>query len=117
MISLDSDSPVPAFEQIRSQIAGQILGGDLPVGQRLPSIRQLAGDLRIAPGTVARAYAELEFSGMIVSNRATGSRVAARQQTDLQVKKTAEQFVIIAKQVGINKEDALGIIRSAWEKA
>ena len=57
-ISLDAASPVPPFEQIRSRVAELIVSGALTGGQRLPAVRQLAGDLRVAPGTVARAYKE-----------------------------------------------------------
>ncbi|ETJ06228.1 MAG: putative transcriptional regulator, partial [Actinomyces urogenitalis DORA_12] len=47
-----TDSPTPPFEQVRSQIASLIVDGALEEGQRLPPVRQLAGDLRLAPGTV-----------------------------------------------------------------
>ncbi|WP_172121125.1 GntR family transcriptional regulator [Actinomyces faecalis] len=71
-----TDSPTPPFEQVRSQIASLIVDGALTEGQRLPPVRQLAGDLRLAPGTVARAYKELEAAGMVVTRRAAGTRVA-----------------------------------------
>lgn len=71
-----TDSPTPPFEQVRSQIASLIVDGALEEGQRLPPVRQLAGDLRLAPGTVARAYKELEAAGMVVTRRAAGTRVA-----------------------------------------
>ena len=65
MIIVDVSATTPPYEQIRSQIAAQIQSGELPHNHRLPSIRQLAGDLRVAPGTVARAYSELEANGLI----------------------------------------------------
>ena len=58
-------SPTPVYEQIRAQIEGMVRVGALHDGDRLPSVRQLAGDLRIAPGTVAKAYAELADCGII----------------------------------------------------
>ena len=70
-------SPTPPFEQIRSQIAALITSGELEAGLRLPTVRQLASDLRVAPGTVARAYKELEGAGLVVTRRAAGTRVAA----------------------------------------
>ena len=75
-VSIDSASPVPPFEQIRVQITGLIETGTLVDGERLPSVRQLAGDLRVAPGTVARAYKEMEETGLLVSRRGAGTRVA-----------------------------------------
>ena len=75
-VSLDTASPVPPFEQIRSRVAELIVSGTLAGGQRLPAVRQLAGDLRVAPGTVARAYKELETAGLLVTRRGAGTRVA-----------------------------------------
>ena len=77
-VSIDSASPVPPFEQIRVQIIGLIETGTLVDGERLPSVRQLAGDLRVAPGTVARAYKEMEETGLLVSRRGAGTGVAPR---------------------------------------
>ena len=75
-VSLDTASPVPPFEQIRSRVAELIVSGALAGGQRLPAVRQLAGDLRVAPGTVARAYKELETAGLLVTRRGAGTRGA-----------------------------------------
>ena len=65
MIAIDGTSPVPPYEQIRSQLATQIGDGTLPAGTRLPTVRRLAGDLGLAVNTVARAYKELETAGLI----------------------------------------------------
>ncbi|GAB4048980.1 GntR family transcriptional regulator [Catellatospora paridis] len=73
---LDPRSAVPPFEQVRGQIAELIAAGVLPAGDRLPSVRQLAGDLDLAAGTVARAYQELEAAGLVVTRRGGGTRVA-----------------------------------------
>ncbi|WP_338090483.1 GntR family transcriptional regulator [Planosporangium thailandense] len=67
---------MPPFEQVRGQIADLIRLGALPAGQRLPTVRQLAADLGLANGTVARAYQELEAAGLVVTKRAAGTRVA-----------------------------------------
>lgn len=75
MIKLDSRNPTPFSEQIRSQLAATIHSGSLARGQRLPSVRQLAADLRIAPGTVARAFKELDAACLIESTRSAGTLV------------------------------------------
>lgn len=113
-ISLDPDSAVPPFEQIRSQLHDLIRSGALAAGQRLPSIRQLAGDLRIAPGTVARAYAELESSGMLETSRTLGTRVKSDQVADDSVRLAAIRFVEAARQSSTNLTDALGLVRAEW---
>lgn len=115
MITLDTGSPVPAYEQIRSQIAGQIHAGQIPAGQRLPSIRQLATDLRIAPGTVARAYSELESGGLIESGRG-GTRVRADHVADVDVRTAAERFARQAHESGLDEANALGLVRTAWRR-
>jgi hypothetical protein len=66
-ISLVPDSSVPPFEQIRSQLHDLIRSGALPAGHRLPSIRQLAGDLRVAPGTVAPSVAGCQVLDLVLA--------------------------------------------------
>lgn len=75
-ITVDPRSPVPAFEQIRQQVVGLVAAGALSPGDRLPTVRQLASDLRLTPGTVSRAYQELEREGWVVTGRGAGTRVA-----------------------------------------
>ena len=74
MITINVGDPTPPFEQLRRQLSDEIRTGALAPGTRLPSVRQLAGDLRIAAGTVARAYSELEAEGLLASTR-SGTRV------------------------------------------
>lgn len=73
---VDPDDPTPPYEQLRRQVADLVGGGALAAGDRLPPLRQLAGDLGLAVGTVARAYRELEAQGLLVSRRGGGTRVA-----------------------------------------
>lgn len=73
---VDPHDPTPPFEQLRRQLLDLVLHGALPPGQRLPPLRQLAGDLGLAVGTVARTYRELEAAGILVSRRGGGTRVA-----------------------------------------
>ena len=62
---------VPPYEQLRQGVTALVLGGAVAPGARLPSIRQLAGDLGLAGGTVARAYRELEADGIVTTRVAT----------------------------------------------
>lgn len=75
-IRVDTTSPVPPYEQIRAQLAALITTGRLPENERLPTVRQLAADLGLAIGTVARAYRELEAASLIHTRRGAGTRVA-----------------------------------------
>jgi GntR family transcriptional regulator len=75
-ISVNLNSGTPPYEQIRAQITSLIAVGSLAPGTRLPTVRSLAADLGIAAGTVARAYRELEQSGLIETRRRNGTVVA-----------------------------------------
>ncbi len=75
VLTVDTDDPTPPFEQVRRQIAALVVSGRLTPGQRLPPLRQLAADLGLAVGTVARSYRELEAAGLVLSRRGGGTRV------------------------------------------
>lgn len=79
LIELDDRSDRPIGEQIVRRIQEQVATSALSPGQQLPPIRRLADRLDIAPGTVARAYAELERLGVVVTDGARGTRVAERR--------------------------------------
>ena len=72
-----STTPPRRYEQLRRQLVGMIAAGDLPGRRPAASLRQLAGDLGLAVGTVARSYRELEAAGLVTSRRGGGTRVAA----------------------------------------
>jgi len=67
--------PMPLYAQIVSQFRLAILGGEMDVGDRLPTVRQLAVDLRINSNTVARAYSELHLAGYIETRQGVGTFV------------------------------------------
>ncbi len=76
IVVVDPGSHVPPFEQVRGQVAAMVAEGSLPPGQRLPTVRRLAGDLGLAVNTVARAYRELEQEGVVVTRGRHGTFVA-----------------------------------------
>jgi DNA-binding transcriptional regulator YhcF (GntR family) len=75
-LEIDQDSGVAIYEQIIARIEEAVATGRLSPGERLPSVRDLAAELGIAPGTVARAYTELEKRGVVETSGARGTRVA-----------------------------------------
>jgi GntR family transcriptional regulator len=77
LLRVDTGDPTPPYEQLRRQLAGLIGSGTLAPGDRLPPLRQLAADLGLAVGTVARTYRELESAGLVSSRRGGGTRVTA----------------------------------------
>lgn len=118
ILEIDPDSPVPPYEQIRSQVATMAASRVLPEGTRLPAIRQLAADLGVAGGTVARAYRELEQQGLIITRGRHGTFVEAaspsRRATEA-LHSAARAFVVQAKQLGVDRDSAVDCVRHAFE--
>ena len=77
ILGIDPSSPTPAYEQIRNQVVAAIADGSLRPGTRLPTVRQLAGDLGLAANTVARAFRELETEGHVATRGRNGTVVLA----------------------------------------
>ena len=77
-ITLDDASNCSIYEQIVQQVQEAVATGTLRSGERLPTVRQLADQLDIAPGTVSRSYSELERLGLVVTEGSKGTRVAER---------------------------------------
>ncbi|MDP5227921.1 MULTISPECIES: GntR family transcriptional regulator [Arthrobacter] len=112
-LEVDLDSPVPPFEQVRSQLEAMILNGTLADGARLPTVRALAGDLGLAVGTVARAYRELEGAGLIRTARRGGSVITTPAACDAsdglppEVSAAVGHLVEVARVHGVTAETLL----------
>ncbi|WUG04329.1 GntR family transcriptional regulator [Streptomyces sp. NBC_00467] len=119
-VRVDTTSQVPPYEQVRAQLAALIRTGRLTEGERLPTVRQLATDLGLAPGTVARAYRELEAAKLIRTRRGAGTRVAAlpsgphAHDAD-QLVTLARDFSSAARALGADNEDILTAVRDALD--
>lgn len=117
MITLDEASPVPPFEQIRVQLADLVRAGRLADGQRLPTVRQLAADLRVAPGTVARAYGALEQEGLIRTGRSRGTTVIRPSGPNPAAVRAASTYARSARTQGLTLDEALTLLRATWPDA
>lgn len=114
-ISNSSDQPI--YEQICAQIKAHILSGKLREGDPLPSIRNLARDLRISVITTKRAYDELEHQGYIHTVPAKGCFVA-KQNSELikenylkQIEEHLQQISELAKLCGLTNDDLIEMLR------
>lgn len=121
IVSIEPDAVLPPYEQLRRQIAGMITLGALAPGDRLPSIRQLAADLHVAPGTVARAYRELRVDGLVRQRPRHGTVVAddaSRPPPDGhqrdKLARAATTYAATAGETGHTLEDALAEVRRAF---
>ncbi|GAA1121834.1 GntR family transcriptional regulator [Citricoccus alkalitolerans] len=113
MITLSGATP--PTEQIRDQIRGLIVSGQLAADQRLPSVRQLAKDLDVAAGTVAKAYKALESEGFLTTRTSEGTRVSrSATTTPRPVLAAARQLADTSTQAGTSLDDAVRILRAIW---
>jgi DNA-binding transcriptional regulator YhcF (GntR family) len=110
-----TESSTPLVEQIRDQIRGLITAGVLAAQQRLPSVRQLASDLKVAPGTVAKAYRTLEEEGVLVTKIGSGTRVSAdASATPKSVLEAAIRLAEAAERADVALEEAVRVLGAVW---
>ena len=79
--AVDQTDKTPVYAQLERTIRSSIAAGRLAVGDQLPTVRQLAVDLRVNANTVAKVYAFLERAGVLETRRGVGTFVAARSNT------------------------------------
>jgi len=77
IFQIDNDDPMPIYAQLERAIKFAVATGQLSIGDQLPTVRQLAVDLRINANTVAKVYAELERVGILGTKRGVGTFVQA----------------------------------------
>ena len=120
-ILISNASGKPIYDQIASQIKNRIISGLLAQGDALPSMRQLAQELRISVITTERAYEELERDGFIETFPGKGSFVARKNMEFIreeQLKKMEgllQQAVELAQGSGISQEELLELLRLQYE--
>lgn len=120
-IIISNSSGEPIYEQITNQIKGLILVGELGAGDSLPSIRNLAQELRISVITTKRAYEELEKEGFIQTVPGKGSFVAGQNKELLKEKRMRiieeklSEAVEESKLIGLGLNQIIDIIKILYE--
>jgi GntR family transcriptional regulator len=113
-VEIDLRSGLAPYEQIRRQVVAHVAAGRLRVGDRLPTIRALATDLGLAPGTVARAYRELEAAGVVTTRRRAGTVVSdGVSPTDVAARHAAHELVRAGREAGLSDDEILDVVRGA----
>lgn len=116
-VVLDVSSGLAPWWQIHHQLTHLISGGTLAPGTRLPTIRQLARDLGVAAGTVARAYRELESARLVATARGKGTIVASSPQAlrDPELAASARAYARDAGLLGADLDTAVAALFVAWD--
>ena len=120
MFAVNTDDPTPIYAQLDRSIRAAIAQGRLAAGDRLPTVRQLAVDLRVNANTVAKVYAELERSGVLATQRGVGTFVltspptpththpkaaTARRERERHLRPLTDRLLADAAAVGISLQE------------
>ncbi len=115
IVTVNASDSRPLYIQIMDEVRRGIATGQLDVEHPLPSVRQLAVDLRINPNTVAQAYRELEREGLVEMRRGQGTFVVPTQLSARQMKTlaraVAERALRDAHRSGLGADDLIEAIR------
>ena len=114
-MQVDPHGSKPLFDQLRVQIIEGVRDGRLPPGTRLPTVRELAAQMRLAVNTVARAYRELESAGILETRGRFGTFVAREDPADAAMATAAHTYVSAARALGIDKDEALKYVEVAFD--
>lgn len=116
VFNLSQTDPRPIYQQILDEIRRGIVVGLYKVGEPIPSVRQLAVDLKVNPNTVAQAYRELERLGVVEVRRGQGTFVSAQTSRDNErrtlITTLANKAVVEAKRNSIGLGELIEAIRS-----
>ena len=120
-IVLSNSSDLPIYEQIKEQVKTQILSGELSENEMLPSLRQLAKDLKISVLTTIRAYNELEEEGFITSRQGKGFFVMPRgsdllrEQLIKDVETNLNNAVLSAQRASMTDDELVQLLKLLLE--
>jgi GntR family transcriptional regulator len=114
IFSLSPSHPMPLYAQLTRAIQFAITTGRLKIGEQLPTVRQLAVELRVNANTVAKVYAELERAGVLETRRGVGTFVCARhfeaissQDHATALRELVDRFIEEAAAMGFSPDDLL----------
>ena len=114
--SLDPANGVPIYRQIIQQIEYAILSGRMRPGDRLPTIRSLAVDLKTNPNTIARAYSELEILGILETQVGSGTYISEKKPVieddslNRKIREVLGRFVQEMRDLGVEKKELVKMI-------
>jgi len=121
--SLDSDNGAPIYRQIIQQIEYAILSGRMKPGDRLPTIRSLAVDLKTNPNTIAKAYGEMEIRGILATQVGSGTYISDKRPVmeddslNRKIREVLARFVHEMRDLGVENRELIKLIESFFKEA
>ena len=125
MLSVDPADPTPLYAQLDRGIRAAIAAGRLKSGDRLPTVRQLAVELKINANTVAKVYAELERAGVLATQRGIGTFVrenptqtvsATRRDRERELRPLVDRLLADASAIGISLPEIVAFLKALEAK-
>jgi len=122
LLDIDPAAAAPIWRQIEDGMRRLVASGALPVGTAVPSVRELARELRINPATVSKAYQRLTADGALEVRRGEGTFVAHRpagalaDERERLLAEGASKYVEAARSMGVTESDAIAAISAAWRE-
>src|SRR6476620_7454631 len=118
LVTLDSSDPTPIYAQLERGLRAAIATNRLKPGDQLPTVRQLAVELRVNANTVARVYAELERAGVLETRRGVGSFISATpaqahppREDARRLRTFVTRVLADADRAGFDVDELLGALR------
>ena len=119
--SLDQNDDAPIYRQIIRQIEYAVLSGRLKSGDRLPTIRSLAVELKTNPNTIAKAYGELEIRGILATQVGSGTYISDKKPVpeeegpERKIRELVGRFIKDMRDLGIEKRELARVIAAFKE--
>jgi GntR family transcriptional regulator len=120
LLKVDPKDAVPLWKQIEEKIRRLVASHALGPGSAVPSVRDLARELRINPATVVRAYQRLTDDGVLIVRRGEGTFVAdqppalAKRERTRVLREGALRYASLAATLGASADEALAEVEAAW---
>lgn len=117
--SFNNDTPI--YSQLVDKIKLSIVSGQLPPGEKLSTVRDLASEAKVNPNTMQRAFQELEREGLVFSQRSNGRFVTEDMEAIMEAKKAMAQeyirsFIETMEKLGYKGEEIISLIRGGKEE-
>jgi GntR family transcriptional regulator len=116
--TLDTVNGAPIYRQIIQQIEYAILSGRIQPGDRLPTIRSLAVELKTNPNTIAKAYNELEIRGILATQVGSGTYISDKKPVieddslNRKIREVVGRFMQEMQSLGVEKRELIKLIES-----